>query len=155
LRFAPPILHRIRLISKACVLIAIVLSSHLAADAIAPDPSVFAYSADTPPVVHTISEHRRGIIVREVFFSSPYCGSIHAELILPSRPQPRHGAVLFVYWLGDRSTINLSEFIPDGQTLARRGCVAMLIDAMRVQSHSFAQIRSPRMDSVDSIHLGH
>jgi dienelactone hydrolase len=42
----------------------------------------------------------------------------------------RHPAVLFVHWLGDPATTNMTEFAPEALALARRGVVALTINAM-------------------------
>ena len=42
----------------------------------------------------------------------------------------RHPAVLFVHWLGDAATTNMTEFAPEALALARHGVVALTINAM-------------------------
>jgi hypothetical protein len=76
---------------------------------------------------------------------------MHAEIVEPARPQRRLGGVLFVHWLGDAKTTNLSEFYPDALALAKRGCTSLLVDAMWSRAHWFEKVRSPKTDFADSV----
>lgn len=91
-----------------------------------------------------------GITVRDVSFASPSGGRIRARLYSPAGNRP-HGAVLFVHWLGDPSTTNLSEFMKDATEVARRGCTSLAIDAMWAQRDWFERVRKPETDYDASI----
>lgn len=91
-----------------------------------------------------------GITVREISFASPSGGRIRAKLYSPPGSRP-HGAVLFVHWLGDSATTNLSEFTKDAAELARRGCTSLSIDAMWAQRDWFERVRKPETDYDASI----
>jgi hypothetical protein len=92
-----------------------------------------------------------GITVRDVSFASPSGGrQIRARLYSPRTSRP-HGAVLFVHWLGDSQTTNLTEFSSDATELARRGCTSLAIDAMWAQRDWFERVRKPETDYDASI----
>ncbi|HEV2037506.1 MAG TPA: hypothetical protein VGQ96_02780 [Candidatus Eremiobacteraceae bacterium] len=56
-----------------------------------------------------------------------------------------------MHWLGDPKTTNLTEFYRDAATLAERGCVSLLVDAMWSQPHWYDRIRLPATDYANSI----
>lgn len=114
--------------------------------------TAFAYDSAAPIHVREISlRHQADVTIREISFPSPKGGTIHAEFVSPGKIRGPHGATLFVHWLGDPGTTNLTEFQRDAAALARRGCVSMLIDAMWAQPHWYTKVRSPETDYVDSI----
>jgi len=114
--------------------------------------SAFAYNSTAPLSIKTIAQHRSGaIVIREVSFASDGGRRIHAELVAPAHIGQQHGAVLFVHWLGDPKTTNLTEFSQDALALARQGCVLLLIDAMWSQPHWYERIRLPSTDYEKSI----
>ncbi|MDQ6780919.1 MAG: hypothetical protein M3Z37_07195, partial [Candidatus Eremiobacteraeota bacterium] len=84
--------------------------------------------------------------VREIRFASPRGGRIHAEIVAPLHPAASQGGVLFVHWLGDAKTTDLTEFYPDALRLARHRIVSLLVDAQWAQPHWYEKIRSPRTD---------
>ncbi|MBC5804709.1 MAG: hypothetical protein DLM53_05835 [Candidatus Eremiobacter antarcticus] len=100
----------------------------------------------------TVSQHRDGLaLVREVWFDSANGRKIHAEIIAPAHTGRPRGAALFVHWLGDAKTTNLTEFHSDALTLAQHGCVSLLIDAMWARPHWYDRIRLPATDYARSI----
>jgi hypothetical protein len=113
--------------------------------------SAFAYQR-TPTAVRVSARipNAAGIVVSDVTFASPSGGKIHGRLFAPARPASR-GAVLFVHWLGDPQTTNLTEFARDATELARRGCTALAIDAMWAQTDWFDKVRRPETDYAASI----
>lgn len=62
-----------------------------------------------------------------------------------------HPGVLFVHWLGDPKTTNMTEFVPEAQALARRGVASLMIDAMWAKPNWFDTGRSPATDYADSL----
>lgn len=114
--------------------------------------ATFSYDGAAPLQVQTIATHREGLLtIREVRFPSPKGGMIHAEIIAPTRRAPHRAGVLFVHWLGDPKTTNLTEFSRDAVTVAQRGSVAMLIDAMWAQKDWYEKGRTPETDYANSI----
>ncbi|MDP9017631.1 MAG: hypothetical protein M3N19_04865 [Candidatus Eremiobacteraeota bacterium] len=115
-------------------------------------PSTFAYDASAPLAIRVLSTHHEGVLtIEDITFPSPRGGTIHGQLILP-RAKMHRGGVLFVHWLGDPKTTNLSEFHRDAVTVAQRGNVALSIDAMWAQAHWFETGRSTDTDYANSIH---
>jgi len=111
----------------------------------------FSYNAAAPLDVKIVSEHHEGAItIQNLTFSSPKGGMIKAQLMLP-RAKLHRGGVLFVHWLGDPKTTNLTEFHRDALTVAQRGNVALLIDAMWAQKDWYEKLRTPETDYANSI----
>jgi len=75
---------------------------------------------------------------------------LHAEVVLP-RTTSRSPGVLFVHWLGDPKTTNLTEFLPDARTLAKSGMTSVLVDATWAAPNWFDKVRSPDTDYARSI----
>lgn len=114
--------------------------------------NAFAYDSNAALDLRTISKHQIGsVFVREISFRATNAKRIHAELVSPASTDQLHGATLFVHWLGDPKTTNLSEFYPDALALAKQGCVSLLIDAMWAQPHWYDRIRLPNTDYANSI----
>ncbi|HLJ83871.1 MAG TPA: hypothetical protein VKT51_06860 [Candidatus Eremiobacteraceae bacterium] len=115
-------------------------------------PSAFTYNAAAPLDVRVASTKASGsLTVRDVTFASPAGGRIRAEIIAPSGAAASRPGVLFVHWLGDAATTNLTEFVPDATALAQRGAVCMLVDAMWSKPDWFEKGRAPATDYRDSI----
>ncbi len=132
-------------------ILAVLLCSEVAAQSSPLGADAFDYNASTPLGVRILQTHRDGTLtVEEIAFASPKGGLIHAQLILPQRKQHR-GGVLFVHWLGDPKTTNLTEFHRDALTVAQRGNVALLIDAMWAQKDWYEKLRTPETDYANSI----
>lgn len=114
--------------------------------------SAFAYESKAPLNIKTLARHDSGaVVIREISFASDNGRRIHAELVGPAHLGQPHGAALFVHWLGDPKTTNLTEFIPDALSLAHQGCVSLLIDAMWSQPNWYEHIRLPSNDYAKSI----
>jgi fermentation-respiration switch protein FrsA (DUF1100 family) len=93
-------------------------------------------------VIKTSRAH--AIVRREISFSTP-SGPVHGEIVTPQRGK-NHAGVLFVHWLGDRKTTNLTEFQSDAVQLAGEGVTSLLVDAMWAKPHWFTQGRSTQTD---------
>jgi predicted esterase len=63
-----------------------------------------------------------------------------------------HPGVLFVHWLGDPKTTNLTEFLPEALALARdSGVTSLLIDTMWAKPDWFEKGRTTQTDYDDSL----
>ena len=114
--------------------------------------SAFLYDAKAPldlTVLHrSVSS---GVTRAEISFAAPGGGRIHGEIVAPAKAAAHHAGVLFVHWLGDPSTTNLTEFEPDAIALAKHGVTSLLVDAMWAQPKWFMHVRSTDTDYRDSI----
>lgn len=115
-------------------------------------PSSFAYDASRSLDVRIARTwHEGSATFEDVTFASPFGRRVHAQIVLPESAVPRPG-VLFVHWLGDAKTTNLTEFLPDARALAKRGVASVLVDAMWAAPNWFEKGRSTETDFTDSIH---
>ena len=121
----------------------------------APTPlpaTAFAYDQNRPLDLRVASSTPPGAsTVQDVsFVNAAGTGRIHANLVLPERPDG--SAVLFVHWLGDDpKATNLEEFKPDALALAEKGTTSLLIDAPWSDPNWFEKVRSPATDYAASI----
>lgn len=112
----------------------------------------FSYDAAAPLAVQVRSERvSDGVRISDITFASAGGRRVHAELAAPQKPSRRRPAVLFVHWLGDAATTNLSEFRSDALQLAKSGAVTLSIDAMWAQPDWFEKGRSLDTDYRNSI----
>jgi hypothetical protein len=112
----------------------------------------FGYDSAAPLQIAERSEaHRGNATIREISFASANGRRVRAEVISPNRVAGRHGAVLFVHWLGDPQTTNFTEFNRDALQLAAHGCVSLLIDAMWSRPHWYERYSSPETDYATSV----
>jgi dienelactone hydrolase len=131
--------------------IALSLLASVAAAATLPS-TAFSYNAAAPLDIRVVSSRTSGsLVVRDVTFASPERGRIQAEIIAPAGATASRPGVLFVHWLGDAATTNLTEFVPDATVLAQRGAVCVLVDAMWSKPDWFDKGRAPATDYADSI----
>ena len=63
----------------------------------------------------------------------------------------RHPGVLFVHWLGDPKTTNMTEFATEATTLGGKGVTSLMIDAFWAKPDWFEKGRSPQTDYDDSL----
>jgi dienelactone hydrolase len=113
--------------------------------------SVFSYDASRPLDLRIARTWREGTTTFEdATFASPFGRRIHAEIVLPPGTA-MHPGVLFVHWLGDVKTTNLTEFLPDARSLAGHGVASVLVDAMWAQPGWFDKVRSTETDYEQSI----
>jgi dienelactone hydrolase len=133
------------------VSVAAMVTAASAQNAVAPLPATtFSYPA-MPLDVKTVSQlTANGIVRRYVSFSTP-SGAVSGEIVAPGQHRARGGGVLFVHWLGDPQTTNLTEFEPDAIELAKHGATSLLIDAMWAQPRWFMNVRVPETDYANSI----
>jgi hypothetical protein len=75
---------------------------------------------------------------------------IRGRFVEPENSSP-HPGVLFVHWLGDPKTTNMTEFVPEAQALARRGVTSLMIDAFWAKPNWFETGRAPATDYGDSL----
>lgn len=140
-----------RYLFRAALAGAFVLACEFTATAAPLPASAFAYD-DTARLNVTVvgQRHADAIIIRDIRFPSPKGGMVNAQLILPSA-KVRGGGVLFVHWLGDPKTTNLTEFRRDAETVARHGGVALLVNAMWSLPAWYEKGRTPEDDFTNSI----
>ena len=114
--------------------------------------SAFAYDAKAPLDVRVVHHSVSDVAIRQdVTFAAPGGGRIHAEIVSPRASAGKHAGVLFVHWLGDPKTTNLTEFEPDALALAKRGVTSLLVGAMWAKPHWFMRVRTTATDYRDSI----
>ena len=70
---------------------------------------------------------------------------------MPVKRSAHRGAVLFLHWLGDPPTTNLSEFRADALNMAKAGAVTLSVDAMWAAPDWFEKGRSTDTDYANSI----
>jgi len=131
--------------------IALSFLASVAAAATLPATS-FSYNAAAPLDILVNSSRTSGsLVIRDVSFASPVRGRIHAEIIARADAASSRPGVLFVHWLGDAATTNLTEFVPDATVLAKRGAVCALVDALWSAPDWFDKGRATATDYADSI----
>jgi cephalosporin-C deacetylase-like acetyl esterase len=114
--------------------------------------SAFSYDSAAPLDVRVAHRTVTADAIREdVTFAAPGGGRVHAEIIAAKKSTGHGAGVLFVHWLGDPPTTNLTEFEPDALALAKHGVTSVLVDAMWAQPHWFVGVRSTDTDYRDSI----
>jgi len=114
-------------------------------------PPSFTYDAFAPLEYEVDSSATdAGVETSAVSFRS---GStlLHAILVSPDKPGGAMPGVLFVHWLGDPTTSNDREFLPDAEWLARRGVVSLLPDEPWSRPDWFDKIRSTKTDAADAV----
>ena len=114
--------------------------------------SSFSYNTAAPLDIRVGSTRTSGsLVIRDVTFASPIRGRIQAEIIAPAGAASARPGLLFVHWLGDAATTNLTEFAPDATALAQRGAVCILVDALWAKPNWFEKGRAPATDYAVSI----
>jgi len=140
------------------MLLALAIAPAIVAPAIAavaaPSPrlpaSAFSYDARAPLAVKIARTWHDGSVTFEDLTFASGGNRIHAEVVLPKGASPHPGA-LFVHWLGDPKTTNLTEFVADARALAAGGVASVLVDAIWAQPHWFDKLRSTSTDYSASI----
>jgi dienelactone hydrolase len=114
----------------------------------------FAYDASAPLDVRVDAQRAvSGVKILDLTFASAAGRHVHAEMDVPANASHR-GAILFVHWLGDPKTTNLSEFRDDALRMAKAGCVTLSVDAMWAKPQWFEKGRSVDTDyraSIDQV----
>lgn len=141
-----------KLAVRAAALAAAVFTfSGFAAQAAPLPPSAFAYDSAAPVDLRVNSTHvSYGVRVSDVTFASAGGRRVHGELTVPAG-SGTHASVLFVHWLGDPETTNLTEFRNDAMQLAKRGVVSLAVDTMWAQPEWFEKGRALATDYARSI----
>src|SRR5258708_225803 len=87
--------------------------------------SVFAYDSKAPlDIQERAAEDVAGVRVTDLTYASPKGGRVPAYLLVPGGKGPFAG-IVFMHWgEGDRN-----EFLSEGMAFAKRGAVAIMIDA--------------------------
>ena len=111
----------------------------------------FDYDRSAPLDVRIAKSWQEGSATFEdLTFAAP-AGRVHAELVMPTEEKKTGPCVLFVHWLGDPKTTNLTEFLPDARALSAKGVTSLLVDAMWAQPGWFDTLRRPDTDFDDSV----
>lgn len=135
----------------ACALAVSIVVSTTGAAANPLAASAFSYDANAPLEVQVQQRSVQSGVLREnLTFKVSNGERIRGEIISPASGGS-HPGVLFVHWLGDPKTTNLTEFEPDALALAKRGVTSLLVDAMWSKPHWFMQLRTTDTDYRDSI----
>jgi cephalosporin-C deacetylase-like acetyl esterase len=114
--------------------------------------TAFSYDAAAPLNVQVHTQRTAaGVKISDITFASARGRKIHGELVAPAKSAAHRGAVLFVHWLGDPATTNLTEFRSDAMSLAKGGLVTLSIDAMWSQPEWFEKVRTLDTDYAKSI----
>ncbi len=93
------------------------------------EADLFNYDKTVPLDLHELGvEQRDSVTIRDLTFVGVKT-PVRACLVNPATPSP-HAAILYVHWLGDPATTNRTEFLHEAVTLAQRGVVSLLVDAM-------------------------
>jgi dienelactone hydrolase len=129
----------------------VILSASAAVAGNALPPSAFAYDASKPLDVRVARTwHEGALTYDDVTFASPSGNRIHAQIVLPAG-EGMHPGVVFVHWLGDPKTTNLTEFLSDARALGTLGFASVLVDAQWAKPHWFEHGRRPGTDFAGSI----
>lgn len=116
-----------------------------------PDLSAFDYDAKAPLDVQISStEKKDGLTRHTLTYASPRGGRVPAMLIVPDGKGPFAGMLLMHGAPG-----NYGQMIPEAEDLARRGTLALLIDApfSRGDRKQSAPLRFDEQDRADQIQL--
>ena len=79
---------------------------------------------------------RQGIRVDDLSFISPAGRRVAAYFVRPPAAG-RFPAILYLHWLGDPSTSNRNEFLPEALALARENVVSLLTDCLWLDEKAF------------------
>jgi dienelactone hydrolase len=115
------------------------------------DPNtLFQYDNKAPLNVQVAGTEKRGdVTVQDVTFVG-LKDPIKAYIVSPAGSGPFAG-ILYVHWLGDPQTTNRTEFLDEAVSLAPRGAVSVLIDAMWA-APGWYKARVPENDFDMSVH---
>jgi len=109
----------------------------------------FDYDSRAPLDIQVEStEKRDGVTLQTLTYASPRGGRVPAALIVPDGPGPFAG-MLFMH--GAPGTYD--RMIPEAETLARRGTVALLINAPFSRGGARSLLRFDRQDYEDQVQL--
>jgi dienelactone hydrolase len=93
--------------------------------------ALFTYDTQAPFKLKEVAvEKREGATVRDIsFVAAPGREPVKAYLVIPDRAGPFAG-VLWVHWLGEPKTTNRTQYLNEAVSLAPKGVVSLLVDAM-------------------------
>ena len=112
----------------------------------------FAYPASAPLDVKEIGQEKRdGATVHDIVFAANPAGPAaqKAYLVVPDGKGPFAG-ILWVHWLGEPATTNRTQYLGEAVTLAGRGAVSLLVDAMWSAPDWYGK-RVPEQDYENSV----
>jgi dienelactone hydrolase len=94
------------------------------------DPAkLFQYDNTAPLNIKEVGTEKRGdVTIHDITFIGTK-DPISAYIVTPSGSGPFAG-ILYVHWLGDAKTTNRTEFLEEAVSLAPKGVVSVLIDAL-------------------------
>lgn len=121
------------------------------ADEFEAQAALFRYDAGAALKVEEMGVEKRGPVdVHDIRFA-PLPGSdpVKAYLVVPEGAGP-FAAVLWVHWLGEPATTNRTEFLAEAVSLAPKGVVSLLVDAMW-SAPDWYRNRVPEQDYDNSI----
>jgi dienelactone hydrolase len=103
------------------------IASRTCGDEWAPD---FSYAADAPLELKTVRvTFRSEVAVHDLTFASPTTNRLRAYLLVPPG-SGKFAGLLYVHWLGDPATSSRNQFLNEATTMAQRGAVCLLVDAL-------------------------
>jgi dienelactone hydrolase len=114
------------------------------------NPRVFDYDAKAPLDVRIVgSEKQPGVTLQSLTYASPKGGRVPGLLVVPDGKGPFAGMLFMHGAPGDHR-----RMIPEAETLARRGVVALLIDAPFARGSRAAEpLRFDESNRADQIQL--
>ncbi|MBZ0320457.1 MAG: acetylxylan esterase [Anaerolineae bacterium] len=100
--------------------------------------ALFNYDADIPLDIQEIGlEDRDGVAIHDITFANSIDDEpVAAYLVVPPGDGP-FAAVLYVHWLGGRSSSNRGQYLDEAITLAGQGVVSLLIDTAWTDAETF------------------
>ncbi|HEX8703054.1 MAG TPA: prolyl oligopeptidase family serine peptidase [Myxococcaceae bacterium] len=113
--------------------------------------ALFTYDTQAAFQLKEVSfEKRAGATVRDItFVAAPDREPVKAYLVVPEGAGPFAG-VLWVHWLGEPKTTNRTQFLNEAVSLASKGVVSLLVDAMWSTPKWYGS-RVPEQDYENSI----
>jgi dienelactone hydrolase len=123
----------------------------LRADEFDAQAALFLYDAATDLKVEEAGVEKQGSAsVHDIRFTPvPGQDPVNAYLVVPEGKGPFAG-VLWVHWLGEPATTNRTEFLKEAVSLAPKGVVSLLVDAMWSAPEWYVK-RVPEADYENSI----
>lgn len=110
--------------------------------------ALFRYNNSPVKFKEVSSETRGDVNVRDVTFSPAPGREVKAYLVVPKGNGPFAG-ILWVHWLGEKKS-NRTQFLDEAVSLAPKGAVSLLVDAMWATPQWFTN-RIPEKDYQNSI----
>ncbi len=123
----------------------------LSADEFDAQAALFRYDAAADLKVEEAGVEQQGTAAVHDIRLTPVPGAepVKAYVVVPEGKGPFAG-VLWVHWLGEPATTNRTEFLQEATSLAPKGVVSLLVDAMWSAPEWYAK-RRPEQDYDNSI----